>query len=305
MKKALALMAGLLAVASFLSAQDWKGQGRLPGIVVDEQDNPIEGVHIKLFCPQWNGGFEVTTGSDGRFVAAWMRSGLWNIDFDKIGYQPVRKAFRMNQFERQPEMKVTMKKVEGLVITPDMKDDLVKANTLFDKQDYAGAVEAYRAMLEKFPEAYIIWRNIGNCYFVQEKYEEAEAAYKEVLAKNPDDVDSIVGVGNCYANRGDMDKAMEWYGKAPLDKISDSSSLYAIGIAYFKASKLEEAREYLDKAVEVEPTNTDALYQLGLTLTAMQKPDEAIAAFDKYLALDSDSERAGQVRGFLDYLRKK
>jgi TolA-binding protein len=305
MRRAVFIMLCILVASSFLAAQDWKGQGRLAGVVLDEQGKPIAGVRVKLFIPQYNGGFEVTTNSEGKWTAAWMRSGMWTLDFSKLGYMPVNKSFQMNQFVKNKELDVVMKKVEGLVVTDDMKKDLTAANDLYDNKDFAGAITAYKAFLVKFPDAYFIWTNIGNSFFSMEKYEEAEAAYKEVLAKDANNVEAIISVGNCYANRGDQDKAMEWYAKVSFDKISDSGMLYSIGLAYFKASKLDEAQKFLAKAVELNENDTDAIFQLGLTFTALQNKEEAIAVFEKYLKVDPDSERAGQVKGFLDYLKKK
>jgi TolA-binding protein len=305
MKKVLFLMVCVLTAASFISAQDWKGQGRLPGIVLDEQGNPIEGVRVKFFCPKWGGGFETTSGKDGKWIGAWMRTGLWNIDFDKIGFMPVHKLFQMNQFERYKEMKVVMKKVEGMVVSEDMKKDLVAANDLYDKNEYGAAIDAYKAFLTKYPDAYFIWRNIGNSYFRQEKYDDAEVAYKQILVKDPNNVEANLSIGSCYESRGDTDKAMEWYGKVAIDKITDTNLLYSVGLAYFKTSKLEEALKYFQKAIELDETNTDAIYQLGLTYTALENKEQAIAVFEKYLKVYPDSERAGQVKGFLDYLRKK
>jgi len=305
MKRAVFIMLSVLVAASFLAAQEWKGQGRLGGIVLDEQGKPVEGVKVKLFIPQYNGGFEVITNKEGKWTGAWMRTGMWNLDFTKLGYMPARKSFQMNQFVKNKDMEVVIKKVEGLVVTDDMKKDLTAANDLYDKKDYAGAITAYRAFLVKFPDAYFIWKNIGNSYFIQEKYDDAEAAYKELLAKDANDFETDISVGNCYANRGDQDKAMEWYAKAPFEKISDSALLYSVGLAYFKATKLDDAQKYLAKAVELNESDADSLYQLGLTYTALQNKDEAIVVFEKYLKVDPDSDRAGQVKGFLDYLKKK
>ncbi len=320
MRRAIIILAVILIAASVLAAQEWKGQGRLPGVVKDEQGNPVEGVTVKFFIPQYNGGFEVVTGKDGRFAGAWMRSGLWTIDFKKLGYMPLQKSFMMNQFSKNPEMVVVMKKVEGLVITEEMKKDLNAANDLYDKKDYEAAIAAYKAFIAKYPEAYIIWMNVGNCYFVQEKYDEAEKAYREVLAKDPNNVEANVSLGNCYANmasaikgstKEDLEKqdalkaqSLEWYSKVPIDKITDAGSLYSIGLGFKSAQKPEEALKYLKRAVEVDPANADALYELGLTYTSLQNKAEAIAAFESYLKLDSESDRAKQVQGFLDYLKK-
>jgi tetratricopeptide (TPR) repeat protein len=304
MKKALFIALCVLTAASVLPAQEWKGQGRVPGIVVDDQGIPLEGVRVKFYCPKYEGGFEMTTGKDGRWTGAWMRSAMWNIDFDKIGYASVRKSIQMNQFEKYKEIKIVMKKVQGLTISEDMKKDLTAANALFDKKDYGAAIEAYKAFLVKFPDAYFIWRNIGNSYFLQEKYDEAEAAYKQILVKDPNDVEANISIGNCYANRGNTGAAMEWYAKVALEKITDSNLLYSVGLAYFKTSKLEDAQKYFEKAVELDESQTDALYQLGITYTAQQNKDKAIATFERYLKVDPDSERAAQVKGFLDYLKK-
>ncbi|HOW84574.1 MAG TPA: tetratricopeptide repeat protein [Candidatus Aminicenantes bacterium] len=304
MKKALMIALCILTAAMALPAQEWKGQGRIPGIVVDEQGQPVEGVRVKLFCPKFEGGFETKTGKDGKWLGAWMRSGLWNIDFDKIGYSPVHKSLQMNQFEKYKEMTVVMRKIEGLVVNDDMKKDLTAANDLYDKKDYAAAIEAYKAFLAKFPDAYFVWRNIGNSYFVQEKYDEAETAYKEVLARDPNDAEAAISIGNCRSNSGDTDGALEWYGKVSLDKINDANLLYSVGLTYFKTQKLAEAAACFEKAVGLDGSQTDALYQLGITYTALQEKAKAIATFEKYLQADPDSERSAQVRSYLDYLKK-
>ena len=44
---------------------------------------------------------------------------------------------------------------------------------------------------------------------------------------------------------------------------------------------------------------------MGLTYVNLQKTVEALAAFEAYLKVDPDSSRADQVRGFIEYLKKK
>ena len=55
----------------------------------------------------------------------------------------------------------------------------------------------------------------------------------------------------------------------------------------------------------MQKDSTDALYQLGLTYLNLQKNAEAIDAFESFLKIDAESEKAAQVKGFLEYLRKK
>lgn len=295
----------LIASALALSAQDYKGKGRLAGRVVDQDGNPLEGVTVKLFSPRAGGGLEVKTDKDGRWLAAWIRSGEWHVDFEKMGYAPAKKSVEISENRKNPDMEISLEKVEGVVITEGVQELLTKGNELFEKDDYAGALAVYEDIIAKYPEAYPIYRNIGNSYFAQEQYDQAEENYLKLLEKDPKNVEALIAVGNCYTNRGEPDKALEWYGKVEFEKIEDPIVLYNLGTIYFGNSKFEDALKFYRKAVERNPEFTDALYQLGLAHLNLQQSPEAIAAFESYLKLDPDSPRAGTVRNFLEYLKKK
>ncbi len=304
------LRAGALVLIVMLSAltllaQEHKGQGRLTGYVFDEQGNPLEGVRVKLFSLKTQSGFEVVTDKAGKWVAAWIRGGGWNLDFEKFGYLPRKISVEVQEFGRNPEIKINLKKAEGLVITDELKDLLLKGNELFDQKKYEEAIVIYQQILEKYPDAYIIYKNIGNCYFQQEKYEEAEKEYQKILEKDPQNIDAMILIGNTYANRGLTDKAMEWYGKIAFEKIEDPVVLYNLGTNYYNSSRFEEALKYYQRAVELQKDFLDGIYQLGLTYLTLGKTTEAIQTFENYLKVDVDSERASQVKGFLEYLKKK
>lgn len=304
MKKAIVVFFIMLLAVSVASAQEYKGKGRLLGTVTDPDGKPLEGVRVKLVFVRSQDGFEVRTDKEGRWVAAWVRGGAWNIDFEKVGFAPKKISVEVQDFQKNPEIKVALQKVEGLVVTDDMKVLLEKGNKLFDDKDYDGARAAYEEILVKYPDAYPIHRNVGNCWFAQERYDLAEQSYLKVLEKAPEDPDAMVLIGNCYANRGETAKAFEWYAKVELDKISDPVVLYNIGTSYYNNAKFDEALKYYQKAVEKQKGFTDGLYQLGLTQLNLQKNSEAVATFEEYLKVEPDSPRAAQVRAFLDYLKK-
>jgi tetratricopeptide (TPR) repeat protein len=98
---------------------------------------------------------------------------------------------------------------------------------------------------------------------------------------------------------------MDWYAKFDFDSVQDPVVLYNVGTVCYNASQFEDALKYYRKAVERQKDFLDALYQLGLTCLNLQKREEAVAAFERCLGLvPSDSPRAQQVRGFLEYLKK-
>lgn len=305
MRKLVTVMCLALLLTGALSAQDYKGKGRLLGTVTDEQGQPLEGVTVKLFSLRVQQGFEIKSGPDGRWTAAWIRGGVWNVDFEKVGYAPKKISIEVNEYGKTPEVAVTLVKIEGLAVTDEIKDLLGEGNRLFEEGQYDQAEAKFREILDKNPEAYPVYQNLGNCHFARENYDLAEENYLKVLEKDPRNTDALVAVGNCYSNRGDSAKALEWYGKVEFEKIDDPIVLYNLGTSYYNNSDFQNALKFYAKAVDKQKGSTDALYQLGLTYLSLQRNAESIAVFEDYLKVDPDSPRAGQVRAFLDFLKKK
>ncbi len=295
----------LMMTASVLVAQDWKGKGRQTGFVYDEAGAPLEGVTVKLVWTQSQQGFEVKTGKDGKWTAAWIRFGVWNIDFIKFGYAPKQITITINELSRNPDINVNLTKVEGPMVTDDVKDLLTQGNEFFAQENYDEALTKYMAILEKYPDTYPVYQNVGNCFFAKEDYDKAEENYLKVLEHDAANVDAIIAIGNCYSNRGDTDKASEWYNKLSFEKIDDPIVLYNMGNNHYNSNKFEEALKFYTKANELQKNSPDTLYQLGLTYLNLQKNDLSVAAFEACLKIDPDSPRATQVRAFLDYLKKK
>lgn len=305
MKKGLSLIILMMFLPILVLPQDYKGKGRVIGFVHDEAGNPLKGVRVKLFSLRAQDGFTIITDEKGKWVASWIRSGGWNVDFEKIGYMPKKISIQVKEHTKNPEIKVTLKEVEGLVITEELEAELGEGNKLFEEGKYEEAVDVYKKILEEFPDAYVINKNIGNCFFQQEKYEKAEEYYRKVLEQAPSDKEIILAIGNCYANRGENEKASEWYRKVAFEKIDDPTVLYNIGTIFFNNSQFEEALEYYKKAVEIQADFLDALYQLGLVHLTLGHNQDAINIFENYIKRDEDSERASQVKGFIEFLKKK
>lgn len=295
----------VLSLAAVTFPQGYKGKGRFSGVVTGPDGKPLEGVKVRLFCVRGQSGFETLTNKDGVWRANYTRGGPWEISFEKPGYMPKSTAAQINEFDMNKPIETRLEKVSGLVVAEALKAELAKGNALFDAGKYEEAIAAYQSILTANPEVYIIYKNIGNCYFQMQKYDLAEEAYQKILEKDPQNAEAMLLIGNSYSNRGESDKAMEWYGKIDFEKIADPTALFNIGSSFYKQGKLDEALKYYKRAVELQPDFLDAVYQMGLVNLAMNKSADAIAAFENYLKYDAASERATQVKGFLEILRKK
>lgn len=305
MKKTIRIALLIILAAGLALAQSYRGQGRLRGKVADEAGQPLAGVTVKVFSVKGQDGFEVKSNAQGEWTANYIRGGGYNLDFLKTGYEPRSISVTITESSNNPPVEVKLKKAAGLLITDDLKAELEAGNKLFEEKKYEEACKVYEDLLAKNPEATIIYQNVGNCRFELQQYDLAEAAYQRVLEKEPGNAAIMLLIGNCYANRDQADKAMEWYNKIEFEKITDPTVLFNIGLSFAKQSKFEDALKYYKRSVEVQKDFLDGYYQLGLTYLQLGKNAEAIDAFESYLKIDADSGRADQVRGFLDFLKKK
>jgi tetratricopeptide (TPR) repeat protein len=296
----------ILLLASLVFSQDWTGQGRQVGYVYDEEGNPLKDVKVNLLFVKTQSGFETKTDSEGKWAAMGVKGGTWFIDFDLVGYAPRNISINILDYRQaNNKIEIALKKVEGLYVTEEMKDEYKKGIDLFNEGKYEESIAIYSGIVEKFPDAFIVFLNIGHSNFQLENYEEAKKNYLKVLESSPNHIDALIGVGNCFLNRGDIEKSMEWYNKIEFEKIEDATVLYNVGTIFYNNSKLDEALKYYKKAVEIQEDSLDALYQLGLTYLAKGSNAEALVQFESYLKFDPGSQWASQVQDFIDYLKKQ
>jgi len=304
MKRLIVFMLIILSSA-ILFSQSYRGQGRMVGVVYDQDGKPLEGVKVMLFSLRGGAGFELVTDAKGEWKANYIRGGGWNLDFEKAGYLPQRISVDIQESSKNPPLETKLKKAEAAVISDEFKEALKEGNRLYEEKKYEEAIKAYEGIINANPLAYVINKNIGNCYFELQKYDIAEEYYRKVLEKEPDNAEVMLLIGNCYANRGEAEKAMEWYNKIPFEKITDQMVLFNIGSGFYSQSKFEEALKYYKRAIEVQKDFLDAIYWLGLTYIAMGNNQEALATFESYLKYDSSSETAARIKGFIEFLKKK
>ncbi len=305
MKRAGIFILMALFVCALVFSQVWTGQGRQIGFVYDEEGNPLEGVKVKLLFIKRGSGFELATDAKGKWVAIGVKGGTWHIDFEIPGYMTKKITWNILDFRQvNPPIEVKLKKVEGLVVTDKLKEDFKIGSALYEEGKYEDAIGIFATITEEFPNAYVISLNIGNCYFQMENYDEAEKFYMMVIQEEPDNYGALMGIGNCCTNREDIEKALEWYNKIEFEKIEDPTVLFNVGTIFFNNSKHEEALKYYKKSVEIKEDFLDGIYQLGLVYLTLGKNAEALNEFENYLKNDPDSERASQVKGFIEYLKK-
>ena len=135
-----------------------------------------------------------------------------------------------------------------------------------DRQDWAGAIAAYRQAVKKDPALFSAWYNLG-------------------LA---------------YRSRGDAENARRAFMRAVRIKPADVRTQYMLAVVCFDAKRFDEAIGHLNQALLREPNHAQAHYLLGLIHSQQARPGAARRHFQRFLQLEPDGAAAERVRIWME-----
>jgi len=295
----------LLLFSSLGFSQDWRGKGRMGGVVLTEDGQPIPNVKVLCQHATYGAKFELSTDEKGKWVAANIRGGEWYIDFMVEGYEPKKISTAVSEVVRGKPIEIALKRTKKSVVSEKVSKLLVKGNELFDQKKYEEAIQEYQNILMENPGIYKINQNIGNAYYELGDYDSAIKHYEMVLEKEPDATEVLISLGNIYLEKGESEKGLDYFRKIDVESITDPVTFYNIGTSFFNKGEIDKAIEYYNKSVTMDPTLSDAYYQLGLCYVNLNEKDLAKESFQKFLKLAPDSEKASTVKEMLKYLEKQ
>ncbi|MCK5057007.1 MAG: tetratricopeptide repeat protein [Candidatus Aminicenantes bacterium] len=312
MKKILLILTLVIGLSLALFSQATAGNGKMRGVVLNAATGePIAGVTVKLYLVKQAAYYRPspTTDKNGKWKAFHIRGGMWNLDFEKVGFEPTKLSYNV---DTRPGMKrsviqVKLKKMEGPALDAGIVEEINKARDLLNSDKVQEAINEFTAIKEKFKESSgisIVNLYIGNAYSQIEEYAKAIESYEEALDKYPKHNGLILSIGNSYSNMAQPEKAMEWFKKIPFEEIDNTDTLYNIGVGFYNTFKYDDALKYFKKAIEINPEYAPAYYQLGMTYTAMSKTTEAVDMLNKFMELDPDSPDYQTAKAIVDAFSK-
>ena len=177
MRKTLATWTLVLLGALFASeaaAQLWRGRGPMDGTVMDADGAPIDGVVVKAYLPDADGGREVTSDDEGEWAIGGLAGGLWQIDFVKDGYTTRQISLALSEGVRPRPIRMTLQRVEP-TIDPNQKiaDGLVRAAALMNADRFAEARQIYLDLLATYPEAHQLHPLVARAYHRDRQLDDA------------------------------------------------------------------------------------------------------------------------------------
>lgn len=281
--------------STFVWSQAYRGRGRVKGKVTDTEGNPLEGVVVRLFNVDKQAGFEVKTNKNGEWLAAFIKGGQWNIDFEKPGYMPKKITVHLKELGRNEDINIQLEKIKGPAIPTELLDRVEESNQLFNQKKYDEALQILQKLVNEYPDVKVLHWNIGNIYFAKGEYQKAVDEYLLAKDEYPDKTEFWMAVGNAYMQLKQFDKAMEAFNQIGIEKIDDPTTLYNLGEVFFAQNQMDMAIKALKRAVELKPDLLDALYLLGTAYIGVGDKENAKAILQQYLQYDQTSERAKEV----------
>ena len=121
-----------------------------------------------------------------------------------------------------------------------------------------------------------------------EDFEAAVAAYQLIVDRQPDDWEAWNNLGNAYASLGDHEKSLEALKRAfelnsesPPLRVNYAGALVLLG-------RFDEAEEVLRESIEVDPADKPAALALAGTLKRQSKDEEGFDVLDNIIRYHPD-----------------
>lgn len=177
---------------------------------------------------------------------------------------------------------------------------------LYNQGQLSDVVEQSKALLEKYPDAFIVWNLLGAAKKGLGQMDEAVAAYNKALLLKPDYALAYNNIGVILREQGKLDEAIEAYNSALSVKPDFAEAYNNMGVTLQEQGKFDDSIVVFNRALSVKPNFAEAHSNMGVTLQRQGKLDEAIAAYDKAVAIKPDyafarSQRLLQLAHMCDW----
>jgi tetratricopeptide (TPR) repeat protein len=296
------VLAALVALASSVSAQDWKGMGRLEGKVLDAQGAPIAGATVKLARDKFGDGTTLKTDKKGRWAIAGLAAATWNADIEAEGYAPRKISIPLpSESARLAPVEVKLEKAVAAGPPPEVVQALEKGEDAYKAGRFAEARAEFEKLLALRPDlADTIHQRIGFAYIQEKDYAKGLEHLQKALDADPSNALVRGIMAQAALEAGMLDRGLELLKGVDEATLKNPDLFFNIGVNLFNANKPEEAIVYFTKAVTVDPAYADGYFRRGLAYMGLGKMAEAKSDFRKLLELQPTGPQADLAKKALE-----
>jgi len=151
---------------------------------------------------------------------------------------------------------------------------------------YAELEQQSRQLLERHPDAGIVWQLLGIALRMQAK--DPLPALQRAVTLLPDDAGVHNNLGNALGQHGRLQDAAASYRRALALKPEFAEAHNNLGYVLRGLGQLDDALASYRRALRIKPDYAEAHHNLGDALLRLGRLDDAVAAYRRALALSPD-----------------
>ena len=308
-------VATAFVLAAPLAAQEWKGRGRVDGVVKNDKGEPVAGCSVKLrWSKSGKGGPDLTTDAKGKWAIFGLAGGPWDMDFACPGYKPHQIQVPLSEGGRNETVSVQVEpapasaaavpggppqlEVGGRKISPETAAAIEAGNAATSAKNWPVARESYLKALAELPDNAALLQRVAYAYLGEGNKDEALRYARQAVEKSPQETGAWQLIAELEIGKGNAEEGLAALAKIPPEKIVDSTLYLNAGIALFNKKQLPEAEAAFDKAIAVKP-DASAYYYRGLARYQEKKMADAKLDLQKALDLDPDGPDAKDIKDLL------
>ncbi len=271
------------------------------GAVTDQEDNPLKDVQIRLEDSSRGLKFDLKTDKKGNFMKVGIPLAVYRITAELEGYFPFDSQI-------QPKMGAEERIVIKLTKIPPKLDedkDFAEGSEFFLKKQYEEAVASFEKVVERFPNHYEGFYNLGLAHLRAGHIDQAIDHFNKSIELHSESFESYRGLGEAYFQKGDGEKAAESLSRAVTLQPENPMAHYNLGLVFDKMGNPTGALQAYRKAIDLKPDLSAPYYHAALATVQLEDYQGAIAYFEKFLELEPDAPEASQVKTMIEELKKR
>lgn len=172
------LAISLFIISPLTLAQDTVVQG----MITDEEGIPLKSAKLTFEDPSRGLSFHIKSDKNGKFIKIGIPPAVYQVTVELEGYFPLQSQARI-RFGYTENLQITLKKIPP---RPDEDKDLDESVNSFKDGKYDQAIASFKNVIEKFPQNYEGYYNLGLAYLKKEDIDEAIVALEKATEINPD-----------------------------------------------------------------------------------------------------------------------
>ena len=147
------------------------------------------------------------------------------------------------------------------------------------------AVDAYQAVLKRYPRTCACWVNLGAALQKLGRKDEALKVLRHGERICPESVGLRLNLGAALASAGDLAGALEQYRAALARDPGNPAAAIACGATLLQLDRFEQAIDHCRAAMHRHPDNAKLYHTLGWAFWRLWRAEAAVAAYERAIAL--------------------